>query len=276
MAISEFKGKYYYLSNYYTKDFMYNGIVFSCAESAFQLQKLQDPSKIRLLAKSSPDEAKRIGRSVRLPRDWEEKKLGIMLNIIRSKFRDPQLREWLLNTGNEDLIEGNTWHDNYWGDCKCSRCRYTKGQNMLGKILMRVRYDIQKEEERKPMAIERFLRAQAYYRDYLSEFFMKNIDTIDITDYNINFHIEEIKYWFASKESKTAVHMWLDEFGKAGKQKTVNDLADKLILLDGLNILELVITFKDHDIFIRTKTMDEIIAEMHAKRLKEKGIDHGN
>ena len=141
---------------------------------------------------------------------------------------------------------------------------------------MRVRYDIQKEEERKPMAIERFLRAQAYYRDYLSEFFMKNIGTIDITDYNINFHIEEIKYWFASKESKTTVHMWLDEVGKAGKQKTVNDLADKLILLDGLNILELVITFQDHDIFIRTKTMDEIISEMHAKRLKEKGIDHGN
>ena len=27
---------------------------------------------------------------------------------------------------------------------------------------------------------------------------------------------------------------------------------------------------------IDEKTMDEIIAEMHAKRLKEKGIDHGH
>ena len=42
----------------------------------------------------------------------------------------------LLDTGDTELIEGNNWHDTFWGVCK------GKGQNNLGKILMEVRKDI--------------------------------------------------------------------------------------------------------------------------------------
>ena len=43
------------------------------------------------------------------------------------------------------LIEGNTWHDNYWGDCSCNRCKSKSGENMLGILLMELRDKLNKE-----------------------------------------------------------------------------------------------------------------------------------
>lgn len=56
-----------------------------------------------------------------------------MKELIMIKFQNPLLKEKLLNTGDALLIEGNTWRDYYWGECK------GKGENHLGKILMEVR-----------------------------------------------------------------------------------------------------------------------------------------
>jgi predicted NAD-dependent protein-ADP-ribosyltransferase YbiA (DUF1768 family) len=45
---------------------------------------------------------------------------------------------------NEELIEGNYWHDNCWGSCTCIKCADRPKQNALGKILMLVREECQK------------------------------------------------------------------------------------------------------------------------------------
>ena len=50
-----------------------------------------------------------------------------------------ELRVLLLATGDAELVEGNSWHDNDWGDCWCDRCVEVLGANMLGVILMEVR-----------------------------------------------------------------------------------------------------------------------------------------
>ena len=42
-------------------------------------------------------------------------------------------------TGLEEIVEGNYWHDNYWGNCTCDKCKNIEGQNKLGKILMKIR-----------------------------------------------------------------------------------------------------------------------------------------
>ena len=69
-----------------------------------------------------------------------------MYDIVKAKFsQNENLRQMLLDTNNEELIEGNWWHDNCWGDCSCERCKDIKGQNNLGKILMRVREEIRNE-----------------------------------------------------------------------------------------------------------------------------------
>jgi ribA/ribD-fused uncharacterized protein len=97
------------------------------------------------LAKT-PREAKRMGRKVNLRVDWEEHKKGVMLKVVRLKFRQSKkLFHQLLATGKEELIEGNFWHDNVWGNCLCPKCRHIPGQNLLGKLLMQVRRELSQQ-----------------------------------------------------------------------------------------------------------------------------------
>lgn len=49
------------------------------------------------------------------------------------------LKKKLLETGDAELIEGNYWHDNTWGQCYCPRCKNKIGENHLGKLLMKIR-----------------------------------------------------------------------------------------------------------------------------------------
>ena len=57
-----------------------------------------------------------------------------MEEIIYEKFnQNLDLKAKLLETGNAELEEGNTWGDTCWGICNGI------GKNMLGQILMRVR-----------------------------------------------------------------------------------------------------------------------------------------
>lgn len=66
--------------------------------------------------------------------DWEEVKDDVMYTVCKAKFlQNPGLLKKLLDTGDAELIEGNTWNDQIWGVCNGS------GENRLGKILMRIR-----------------------------------------------------------------------------------------------------------------------------------------
>ena len=81
-----------------------------------------------------PAEAKKLGRRVELRPEWEYIKERVMFEIVLNKFnQNPQLAKMLLATGEEELVEGNTWGDRTWGVCD------GVGQNRLGKILMKVR-----------------------------------------------------------------------------------------------------------------------------------------
>ena len=83
------------------------------------------------------NEAKRLGRRVKLRPDWEDIKDEVMYEVVLDKFkRNDNLKEKLLDTANAELIEENWWNDTYWGVCK------GKGKNKLGKILMKVRDEL--------------------------------------------------------------------------------------------------------------------------------------
>lgn len=66
-----------------------------------------------------------------------------MEEILKCKFSNENLEKKLLATGDTELIEGNYWHDNFWGQCYCSRCKYIIGHNHLGKLLVKIRNDLQ-------------------------------------------------------------------------------------------------------------------------------------
>lgn len=153
--IDEFKGEYDFLSNFYITDIEYEGIKYSSTEAAFQAAKIKcvtDDETARQrapFANYSPSMAKKMGRKGTLRPDWEQVKDGIMLDLLRIKFKgDKDLKERLLETEDAVLVEGNTWHDCYWGDCCCPKCANKPGRNTLGKLLMRVREEIRKEEHR--------------------------------------------------------------------------------------------------------------------------------
>ena len=46
---------------------------------------------------------------------------------------------FVLNTGDEELIEGNNWGDRFWGQCD------GEGINKLGQLLMKVREELRNE-----------------------------------------------------------------------------------------------------------------------------------
>jgi ribA/ribD-fused uncharacterized protein len=93
----------------------------------------------------TPGIAKRLGRMLPLRSDWENVKEYIMCLGLKAKFANKELAEQLLDTGDAELIEGNVWHDNTWGDCQCERCSGIPGQNKLGKLLMKVREELKNE-----------------------------------------------------------------------------------------------------------------------------------
>lgn len=135
--INGFRGKYYFLSNFYPCKVEWEGLVYENNESAFQSAKCINLEQRKSFLELDPSSAKRKGRRVELRNDWENIKDQIMYEIVLNKFKQNEdLKEKLLATENEDLIEKNTWHDYYWGVCD------GRGKNMLGKILMRVREEL--------------------------------------------------------------------------------------------------------------------------------------
>jgi len=130
--ISSFRGKYNFLSNFFAAPVTYDGHLFGSNEAAFQAAKC--PRRACEFCNLGPAAAKKLGRRVELRPEWEYVKDRVMFEIVLNKFtQNPALKELLLETGDEELVEGNTWGDRYWGVCNGS------GQNKLGKILMKVR-----------------------------------------------------------------------------------------------------------------------------------------
>ena len=141
MAVKEFQGKYRFLSNFWNlpvNPVMLDGMPYPTVEHAYQAAKTLDPQRREVIRmQETPGKAKRAGRKVRIRADWEKVKLSIMEDLVRQKFTNSDnLTERLLKTGDQELIEGNTWNDTFWG-----RCRGV-GKNHLGKILMKIREEL--------------------------------------------------------------------------------------------------------------------------------------
>lgn len=140
--IDDFRGAYAFLSNFYLTPAAYEGTYYKTAEHTYQAAKTRNPEdKKNIEAAPSPGIAKRMGKAVALRKDWESIKDQVMLDILRSKFFRRSLRKQLLNTGDAELVEVNSWGDTYWGVCK------GKGENRLGKLLMQVRDEYRQEAQ---------------------------------------------------------------------------------------------------------------------------------
>lgn len=136
--INSFSGPYRFLSNFYPSRIVMDGITYPTVEHAYQAAKTLDlQGRATIHQSNSPSQAKTRGTWVKLRPDWEQIKLKVMKDLVRQKFYSSvSLMERLLQTGDEELVEGNTWGDRFWGVYEGD------GENHLGKILMEVREEI--------------------------------------------------------------------------------------------------------------------------------------
>ena len=139
--IDSFSGDHAFLSNYYPSVIGWEDTnqLYPTMEHYFQAMKTFELDEHNAIMNAdTPGKAKRLGRQCTLRADWEAVKDQVMLTGLRMKFSIPELKEKLLATEDEFLVEGNYWKDTYWGLCE------GKGRNKLGFLLMQVREEIQR------------------------------------------------------------------------------------------------------------------------------------
>lgn len=156
-----FEGETAYLSNFYpceipvklevengnlTKTYLF---IFSSTEAAFQgfkvFRDIDHPTKseleeFRKYTEYTPSKAKAMGRQKKPTFNvsyWNRIRNSVMERLLKIKFtHNKDLGEKLYKTGSVYLEETNTWGDKYWGVCN------GEGENTLGKLLMKVRSDL--------------------------------------------------------------------------------------------------------------------------------------
>jgi len=142
-TIDEFRGKYFFLSNFFIKNVLYKGFWYRSSEHAFQAQKaINEIDRLFLANAQTPAIAKRRCDEIILRPDWYAVRMLEMHDILICKFSDNVLSKKLLETGDALLIEGNSWGDRYWGMVRDKVTGEWKGDNFLGQLLMKVRNEI--------------------------------------------------------------------------------------------------------------------------------------
>lgn len=141
--IGFFRDRYAFLSNFHRSSVqvVLDGLRAPTVEHAYQAAKTMDTNeRVRIVRLPTPAQAKKAGRDLQLRPDWNEVRDDVMLELVVQKFvYNPCLASLLRETGDAELIEGNYWHDNYWGRCFCGKCPRAEKDNQLGRILMDVR-----------------------------------------------------------------------------------------------------------------------------------------
>ena len=147
-----FQGHHSILSNMSECDLIYDGHLFTSGESAFQYERAKicgAKREERAILTAGPYKAKAIGKSIKETKEWDSKKVEIIYDITKEKFKqNGDLRAWLLSTENLRLYEATP--SKYWG-CGLSMAKLNEigegknpGMNKFGQILEKVRNDLRK------------------------------------------------------------------------------------------------------------------------------------
>lgn len=135
---------YFEFSNFYREPIEIDGRKWKTSEHYFQAMKFDGhPDHVDAVWRAkTPMEAAKTGRDRNRPKreEWDEVRDGVMYDALYAKFTQHEnLKELLLGTGDAILVE-HTVNDNYWGDGGDG-----SGKNMLGKLLMVLRDDLNEE-----------------------------------------------------------------------------------------------------------------------------------
>lgn len=145
LPIVDFRGQFFFLSNFWLTPITVKGETYKSVEHAYQALKTDDPDwHNRIKNAYMPVDARRMGRCIpkELVRpEWDDVRLKVMEVLLKIKFSQPGLRQLLLRTEDAEITHVNTWNDTFYGVCR------GKGENHLGKLLMNIRHMAQENLE---------------------------------------------------------------------------------------------------------------------------------
>jgi ribA/ribD-fused uncharacterized protein len=140
--INKFREQYSWLSNFAKVSVEFDGVVYPSVENAYQAAKLVDKEARVQFQTFSSKEAKQFYKKNKITAVWtDETKLQVMESFLRQKYAKEPFKTLLKETGTVEIVEGNYWHDNFYGSCSCNKCG-NKGDNKLGKLLMKIRSEL--------------------------------------------------------------------------------------------------------------------------------------
>lgn len=141
--IKEFQGQYRWLSNFAPINIKLGNKTYASVEHAYMSMKSTSIVWKDFCAQPavSAGQVKRESKKITLRDDWEDIKLRVMEDLLRIKFNNPEYKDLLLATGNQNIQEGNYWNDKFFGIC----LKTGIGENHLGRLIMKIRDELLKE-----------------------------------------------------------------------------------------------------------------------------------
>jgi predicted NAD-dependent protein-ADP-ribosyltransferase YbiA (DUF1768 family) len=135
----KFSGPLAFLSNMHLVPVPHGSLVYPSVENFYQASKMPADQREQFTT-MNPYQAKRYMRDHGIPSPLgATQKVKHMRYGLGQKFNpktQAALCLLLVATPDEDLVEENCWHDNFWGVCTCAACHDVGGKNMLGELLL--------------------------------------------------------------------------------------------------------------------------------------------
>jgi predicted NAD-dependent protein-ADP-ribosyltransferase YbiA (DUF1768 family) len=110
-----FKEEYFFLSNMFPVEIIYQDQTFNSSEQLYQYLKALSVSNElanEVLSSTVPKDSKRIMKGIKVD---DEIRARAMTIAIGEKFKIEFLRELLLLTNPVNIVEYNRWGDEFWG-----------------------------------------------------------------------------------------------------------------------------------------------------------------
>lgn len=137
--ITSFKDQFRFLSNFALCKIEFEGLTFTSTEAAYQAAKCKNQQDKEKFQNLLPGKAKQLGRKIEIREDWNDIKCKVMESLLKIKFQNDEFKQKLLDTDEQEIQEGNTWGDTFWGICN------GVGENQLGKLLMKIRAEMKSQ-----------------------------------------------------------------------------------------------------------------------------------
>lgn len=132
-----FKNEHKWLSNFEPCEIELHGNIYQSVESAYQSEKSNNENWKRFCLNNSSRDVKIASKKIKIRKNWNDVKLRIMENLLKQKFSKEPFKTLLLETGDENIVEGVYWNDLFWGvDLTRSP---NIGENHLGRLIMKIR-----------------------------------------------------------------------------------------------------------------------------------------